>query len=125
MSERARHLRPALRLAAAMIIGLCGMQGMAAETPELPDPTRPPTLHQSALRRLDRGSLQKFSVSAIKIGAERRWALINGRLVAEGERVGEALVIEIRPEAVVLDYLSERIRVALVPRAIRRPVAGS
>lgn len=96
--------------------------GVAAATPatDLPDPTRPPTLHRDNARRLSLDSPQTFVVSAIKIGADERKAIVNDQLIAVGDRVGEAIVVEIAPGTVVLDYLSERRQIRLLPFNVRR-----
>lgn len=92
----------------------------ALELVNLPDPTRPPSIHTSALRRMSLDEPQKFAVTAIMISGESRRALVNGRLVWVGDRVGEARVVDIDGSAVTLEYLSEELRVPLLARQVRR-----
>jgi hypothetical protein len=89
------------------------------EPVRLPDPTRPPLLHQAAMRRLSDDKPQQFALTAIKISADQRIALVNGRLVRAGDRVGESVVVEIIHGAVVLDYLGEQKRLNLLPYDVR------
>ena len=43
----------------------------------------------------------------------RRFAILDGQRVVEGDRIGEAVVAEISPHGVVLDLHGERILVGL------------
>ncbi|MGR8920243.1 MAG: hypothetical protein ACU85V_11530 [Gammaproteobacteria bacterium] len=108
-----------------MLLGLAMPLAAPADTaPVLRDPTRPPVQHQSAVRRSEIATPQEFVLSAIKIGAGTRTALVNGRLVAEGDQIGEARVLEITPAAVVVEYLAEERRLSLVRQQIRRPAGA-
>lgn len=107
---------PVLRV---LLLCLVTPLAVAAEQ-ALPDPTRPPTLHSDNLRRLALATPQTFVVSAIKIGEDGRKAIVNDQLVKEGERLGEATVVEIAPGTVVIDYLSQRRNVRLLPFEVRR-----
>jgi hypothetical protein len=110
----------ALLVAVALSPGLaCAADGAA-----LRDPTRPPMTHESALERLAVTQPETFTVSAIRISAHDRRALVNDRLVGEGDSIGGGRVLEITPGAVVIEYLSERNRIALLPATIRRNAAA-
>lgn len=61
----------------------------------LPDPTRPASFHNA--REAGQGGLQTTVVSD-----GRRVAVIDGRMVNIGDKVGDAVVVDIRPYEVVL-----------------------
>ena len=105
---------------AALGLTLCFAAIDTAAGERLPDPTRPPIGHQAALRRLAQDAPAQFRVTAIKIGESERKAIINDRLLNEGDRLGEAVVVEIAPGRVTLDYLSERQTISLLPFEVRR-----
>ena len=104
-------------IAGALLVAPPLVTGM--ESSPLPDPTRPPLLHQVAVRRLADSNPEQFTLTAIKISADDRKAIVNDRLVREGEHVGESLVVEIIPGAVILDYLGQRKRLRLLPYNVR------
>ncbi len=110
--------------ALGLLAGLATPTLHALDQHTLVDPTQPPIVHQSAVRRLEIQQPQEYVLSAIKISGDARKALVNGKLVAEGELVGESRVVEIAADAVVMEYLSEQTRVALLPRKIRRPATA-
>lgn len=91
---------------------------------ELRDPTQPPVVHQSAVRRLEIREPTSYKVTAIKISGDEKKALINGQLLAEGENIGEARVLEIGPDAVIVEYLSEQRRLSLLPQRVKRDLTG-
>ena len=90
------------------------------ESQALPDPTGPPIVHQSAVRRLADDTPQQFTLSAIKISADARKAIVNGCLVGAGDRIGKSVVTEIIPGVVVLDYLGQEKRLRLLPYDVRK-----
>ena len=105
--------------AAPLILAAAVAQAM--ETERLPDPTRPPLLHQVAVRRLSEDRPQQlYTVTAIKISGDSRKAIVNGELLSEGARIGEAVIVEINLGAIVIEYLSERQRYKLLPYTVRQ-----
>ncbi len=106
-------------LFAASLILAAGV-APAMEAEQLPDPTLPPLLHQVALRRLSDDKIQQYTVTAIKISGDSRKAIVNGELLNEGARIGEAIIVEINLDAVVIEYLSERRRYKLLPYTVRQ-----
>ena len=92
----------------------------AMEVETLPDPTRPPAAHNSAVRKLNQDQPRQFLVSAIKITAARKTAIVNGRLVAEGDTLAGAEVVEIRPSSVIVEFLSERREISLLSWTVRQ-----
>ena len=86
----------------------------------LPDPTRP----SSALG--DGGDdgvatgVHGLVLQSVLIAPQRRLAVINGKTLAVGERIGEATVVAIRPQDVVLKRPSGEFTLRLVPRFVTR-----
>ena len=112
------YKHPKAFFAAPLILAAAVAQAM--ETERLPDPTRPPLLHQVAVRRLNEDRPQQYTVTAIKISGDSRKAIVNGELLNEGARIGEAVIVEINLGAVVIEYLSERRRYKLLPYTVRQ-----
>ena len=103
-------------LALVLLIG--GGTAMAAE-PALDDPTRPSHVRQPSAERAV--PAPSWRVESILVSSGRRLAVINGRVVAENDRVGGARVVEILPYEVTIEYRGEMRRVALVPISVKRP----
>jgi len=68
-------------------------------------PARPPAPRPPATRRPAFGS-SRLSVRSILVGADRRLALVDGRIVGTGDRVGDAVIMAIRARAVELQDAS-------------------
>ena len=99
-----------------LVLGGCPGHALSA----LPDPTRPPLVHQAAVQRMNLENPQQFSVSAIKIAGTLRKAIVNNRLVGAGDNIDGGLVVEVAPGFVTIDYLSRRLRVGLLSNAVHR-----
>jgi hypothetical protein len=85
--------------------------GPAGEDASMRDPLRPPGYGASATSA--EADETRFDASAWRllstlVSAERRSAIINGRNVREGGRVGGATVIAIESDTVTLDYRGRR-----------------
>lgn len=61
-----------------------------------------------------------WNLDSVLVSSSRRVAIINGRDVSEGERVGNARVISIRRNSVVLQENGKQFRLGLVPDIIRK-----
>lgn len=85
---------------------------------QLDDPTRPPG-HRLYLPG-GKPAAPSWHVDTIKISEQQRIAVVNGRRVSVGDRVGGATVIEIQPGHVRLRYQNEEIAIQLVPGRIRK-----
>lgn len=72
----------------------------------LPDPMRPPSAQERVTAAKSAASSavpsRRWTLQGIVGGARTRLAIVNGRLVAAGERVGEARLIEIRADSIRL-----------------------
>ena len=92
----------------------------AALAQPLSDPTRPPAPASSAQRQ---GEPPRQRLQSVLISARRSIAVIDGRPVALGERVGDAKLIAIEPSEVTLERGAARERLTLLPSAIeKRPL---
>lgn len=71
---------------------------------ELGDPTRPPVLPVTAQAPTLRSQQAEWVLTMVKSSASYSAAVLNGRVVHEGDVVGSATVAEIRPSAVVMQH---------------------
>ena len=94
--------------------------GFAAQ---LPDPMRPPPAHtQQAVAEMP--SDATLTLNSTLIARGRRVAIINGAPYTTGDTVDGRRLVEIGPTAVVLERAGERLRIELLPSAIRKPAGG-
>jgi hypothetical protein len=92
----------------------------AALAQPLADPTRPPTESPAELRQSAVGSSR---LQSVLISSRRSVAVIDGRAVQLGERVGDATLVSIEPSEVTLQRGVARERLTLLPGVIeKRPV---
>lgn len=99
-----------------MLAGALAMTAQA-DTGELPDPTRP---HGATA-----GSTARSGVQSILISPQRKVAVVHGRTVTVGDRVGDAVVTDIRPYEVILNRGGRESRLRLVPRMDKTGREGS
>jgi MSHA biogenesis protein MshK len=97
------------RLSLAILAGLLGAAAQAADIGDLPDPTRP---HGAAPAATGAPS----GVQSILISPQRKLAVVHGRTVTIGDRVGDAVVVDIRPYEVILKRAGRESSLRLVPR---------
>ena len=81
----------------------------------LSDPTRPADYSEPAIMELYElpKELIEWKVTVIRISANERSAVINGKLVRIGDEIGPARIIEINPGNVILDYEDKQVVVRL------------
>lgn len=92
----------------------------AALAQPLADPTRPPTPAPAQLRQSE---APRQRLQSVLISAGRRIAVIDGRAVHLGGRVGDATLVSIEPAQVTLQRGAAHERLTLLPSAIeKRPV---
>ena len=102
-----------------IIVGLVmlPMWGLQAEV--LDDPMRPPGYAPAGVNK--KLSLKKgWHLSAIRIDARRRFAIINGRTLAPGAWVNKAQLVEILPQEVRLKGPRGLFSVRLLKRSVRK-----
>ena len=111
MSEPARKfsLLPLL-VAAAML----GVAGTAPAQQGLGDPTRPTSLDEPEPVEKAVRSGPRWRLQSTLVADSRRLAVINGRTVAQGERIDGAMVREVRQGGVTLEVEGRRIELRVL-----------
>ncbi|VAX07863.1 hypothetical protein MNBD_GAMMA25-1128 [hydrothermal vent metagenome] len=95
----------------------------SAQAEVLDDPMRPPGYVQAGIGT--KVSVKKgWHLSAIRIDAENRIAIINGRTVAVGEWVNKARLIEVLPQKVKLKGSQGLFSVRLVKAQVKKNSAS-
>ncbi len=101
------------RLIAALLMGLSASPAVAQA---LSDPTRPPAAPAASpdegLNETAKGALR---LQSVLISPGRRVAVIDGRLVQLGERIGDATLVAISESQVVLQRAGGRETLKLNP----------
>lgn len=82
--------------------------GAADSYDSLPDPTRPSGWQGR--------EATPAGVQSILISPQRKVAVVHGRTVTIGDRIGDAVVVDIRPYEVILNRGGRESRMRLVPR---------
>lgn len=86
----------------------------------LADPTRPPVPGAASTKQIEPAQQR---LQSVLISADRKVAVIDGRAVPLGGRVGDALLVSIEPSEVTLQRGAARERLSLLPSAIdKKPV---
>lgn len=90
---------------------------------ELPDPTRPLGGRAPAPARAPAPVQAAPDVlQSILVSPQRRLAVISGRMVGVGDRVGDSEVVEILPYEVVLQRSGREVRMRLMSRLNKQMV---
>lgn len=93
----------------------------AALAQPLADPTRPPNEGRTASTQSEPAPATRLQ--SVLISSARSIAVIDGRAVRLGERVGDATVVAIEPGEVILRRGAAHERLTLVPLAVgKKPV---
>lgn len=108
------------RCAWGLLGALLGSTG-AATALEMVDPMQPPPAPPSVQEEEPAAARAAWRVRAIKIEAHRRSAMINGRMVVEGEEIDGARVLEIKPRTVVIEIGNETTSLSLLKHEIKVP----
>jgi MSHA biogenesis protein MshK len=96
--------------------GIAGPSAAMADRFEgLPDPTRPSGWRVEHAPRA--------GVQSILISPQRKVAVVHGQTVTVGDRVGDAVVVDIRPYEVILRRAGRETSLRLVPR-LGTPASG-
>ncbi len=85
---------------------------------ELPDPTRPATYmvedsEPVFFEEINFKEKINWKLSAIKISADDRTAILNGKLIRAGDEIGPAKVLEINPLSVLINHEERKLIVRL------------
>jgi hypothetical protein len=107
-----------LTLSACFVVCTVQAQGTV-----LPDPTRPYQFGTViAVEQITDGKVQ-WRLSGVRIKEDKRSAILNGRLVKEGDELDGAVVMEIKPSEVTLQQEDKRLVVKLLYSNIKQPVS--
>ena len=98
----------------SFVLGLAA--GSIAAAADLRDPTRPDT----AVAPTANAPATRFVVSAIFVSDERRVAIVNGKMVTAGDRIGGATVRAIDAHSVTLRYQNKTIHARLLSTKVRK-----
>jgi hypothetical protein len=89
-------------------------------TQDLPDPTRPAEYQTTVIARDLPKALADWNVTAIRISASDRTAIVNGRIVRVGDAIGQATVLDIQPVQIILKYENRQVAVRLFSDGVIR-----
>ncbi|HET8705627.1 MAG TPA: hypothetical protein VFM46_04915 [Pseudomonadales bacterium] len=99
---------------------------------DVPDPTQPPIELKAAsatvaqpTRKSNLPVQPEFSLQSIMIGPSRKFAIINGIALAEGETIKGATVSRIEPNQVELGRKGKTIQLKLLQVEVKQAVAAS
>lgn len=105
------------------LIAFTATPALMAET--LADPMRPPSAASPGAVNGSKKAVQYYHLSSILISPGHRSAIINGKRVSVGERIGRARVTEIRGNEVTLSIAGKTRKLTLIPLSIKKPVEAS
>lgn len=97
----------------AVILALIMVLAAGWARGEMRDPTRPPDYGVNKTR--SHREHKAWHLESILYSAERRNAVINGRTVSAGERIGGARVLRVAPTHVVLESRGRQLVLQLRP----------
>lgn len=119
MSDRKRIVNACRRMLWLAVLLTCGCPVLAQ--PSLPDPTRPArTFSPAALSKTE--APRRWRLTSTLVGADRRVAVINGQVVAVGQRVAGALLEQVEPGRVRLRQGKNVIRLQVQAASVKAPV---
>jgi len=104
-------------------VGLAGLLAMGGSAVAddflagLPDPTRPSAPGERLVAVEPRGGML---LQAITISPGRRSAMINGKTLTEGERIGGAKLVAINPHEVTLSQNGRDVYLRLMPALVKQ-----
>lgn len=105
-------------LGAVLAAALAAAVGVAGAQQGLGDPTRPTSLVEPAPVAKAAQSGPRWRLQSTLVAESRRLAVINGRTVAQGDRIDGATVREVRQEGVTLDVDGRQVELRILPGSI-------
>lgn len=102
-----------------LLIG--ALASAAAHAAPFADPTRPPNVNTEAASA-EQGALAGPRLESVLIAPDRRIAVISGRAVSLGGKVGEARVVRISESEVVLQNGDQRETLKLFPQVEKKSI---
>jgi MSHA biogenesis protein MshK len=110
------------RLIALTILLAGASANEPAPAQALADPMRPPAATSVSPQETAGGEAAPSRLQSVLISSSRRIAVIDGRAVKIGERVGDATVVAIAPSGVTLQRGDARETLKLHPGVEKKPV---
>lgn len=101
-----------------LAVALVAAAGVVGAQQGLGDPTRPTSLAEPEPVARAAGSGPRWRLQSTLVAESRRLAVINGRTVAQGERIDGATVREVRQEGVTLDVDGRQVELRILPGSI-------
>jgi len=107
-------LKARLQVVLLLLLGMLSFNASA-----LQDPTRPtdPVLYFGGNHR---PGTSVWTLQSILSAPDRRIAIINGTRVREGDRIGNARIVSIKPSHVVLNTGKRTLKLQLLPETLKR-----
>lgn len=112
-----------------IILGLSGVVAVVATAvastaiaETLSDPMQPP--NASSFKRSGK-TVQSYNLSSILISPDHRSAIINGKNVTVGDRIGNARVTHIQGNEVTITVAGKTRTLTLLPLSIKKPAEAS
>jgi hypothetical protein len=115
-----RKGRGGARIILAGMLAVCGSAAADDVLAGLPDPTRPPSERAPGQDKTGEGSgtgqqRAGMVLQSTMISRDARSAVINGKTLTEGERIGTATLVAINPFEVTLSQAGREIALRLMP----------
>ena len=110
------------RWAAGLLVLTLACGPAAAEGP-LDDPMRPPTAHPEEKAPDPGERIERLELTSTVVGPDRRVAVIDGRRLGVGDRIGGARIIAINPSSVRLVAAGRSYVLRLLRKTIKRPAS--
>ena len=95
-----------------------GLLSLPAQA-QFEDPTRPPNFSELASNAAQDSSAPAWQLSSILVSPQRSIAIINGKTVKQGDRIGNARVLKIQTTGVILRTGEETFTVKLLPEKMK------
>ncbi len=87
----------------------------------LDDPMRPPLVRSAPSEGATAAPQQRYQLTSTLVSAQRRIAVINGRRLTVGERIGNARLVAVESDRAILSEAGRTFTLHLIPVTIKRP----
>jgi hypothetical protein len=108
---------------ATMMLPLVLAATVNGDAAGLTDPTRPVDYLPAAAAAPLPEAMTDWKLTAVRIGAADRSAVLNGKVVRTGDVLGRARITEIRPGAVLVEYDRREVEVRLNGMSVKKKSA--
>ncbi len=87
----------------------------------LDDPMRPSLIRSAPSEGATTAPQQRYQLTSTLVSAQRRIAVINGRRLMVGDRIGSARLVAIEADRAILSEAGRTFTLHLIPVTIKRP----